>query len=94
MDVVMGGITMVINRRPALGAGLVATLALGVAAPVLGAFTPVEPNPLIERSDDPDRRRRGERGRRGHRLAGGLQPGQPGHGAQHQSRGQLRAQRG
>ena len=47
MDVVMGGITMVINRRPALGAGLVATLALGVAAPVLGAFTPVEPNPLI-----------------------------------------------
>ena len=47
MDVVMGGITMVINRRPALGAGLVATLALGVAAPVLGAVTPVEPPPLI-----------------------------------------------
>ena len=46
MDVVTGGITMVISRRPTLGAGLVATLALGVAAPVLGAFTPVEPNPL------------------------------------------------
>jgi hypothetical protein len=46
MDVVMGGIAMVTRLRPALGAGLVTTLALTVAAPALGAFEAVEPNPI------------------------------------------------
>jgi hypothetical protein len=46
MDVVMGGSTMVTHATRALGAGLITTLALGVAAPVFGAFEAVEPNPL------------------------------------------------
>jgi hypothetical protein len=37
---------MVTRTRPALGAGLISLLALGVAAPVVGAFKPVEPNPV------------------------------------------------
>jgi hypothetical protein len=46
MDVVMGGIAMVTRYRPALGAGLVTLLTLGVAAPVLGATERVDPDPL------------------------------------------------
>jgi hypothetical protein len=46
MDVVIGGSTMVTSGRPALGAGLITTLAISVAAPVIGAFDAVEPNPL------------------------------------------------